>query len=312
MRVLVTGGTGFVGLHFVQALLDSGASVRVPVHHRPLPDVLPAHRLERIDADLTRPDDCARCCADVDWVVHAAGGVGAAGVGDLAQMQGITLNLVLTARVLEAAWAQGVKKVLLFGSSTGYPPATHPVKESEMWSADPYEGYFGYGWMRRYIERLGELVDRRSTTRVAVCRPPAVYGRHDSFDAATSHVMAGLIRRAVEGETPLRVWGDGREVRDFLHVTDLARGGLALLGSEVDEPLNLGSGEATTVGALAGMVLDAVGRGGEAPLFDPSKPTAIPFRLVDITRARHLLGFAPRVTLGEGVADTVEWYRTHR
>lgn len=312
MRVLVTGGTGFVGLHFVQGLLDTGATVRVPLHLRALPSVLPASRLEIVDADLEQAQDCLRVCEGVDWVVHAAGAVGAAGVGPVAQMRGITLNLVLTARVLEAAWECGVKRVLLFGSTTGYPPVDHPVQEDEMWSADPYEGYFGYGWMRRYLERLGEFTTQRSDTRVMICRPTAVYGRHDHFAPETSHVVAGLIRRAVEGESPLRVWGDGRDVRDFIHVTDLARGGLALLESGAITPVNLGSGEATTTAEVAARVLSALGRPVTDLLLDPTKPTAIPYRCVDITRARRLLGFSPRVTLTDGIADTVEWYRASR
>ena len=101
--------------------------------------------------------------------------------------------------------------------------------------------YFGYGWMRRYFEMLGEFVSRQSSTRVAIVRPTAVYGRHDDFEPATSHFVPALVRRAVERARPFEVWGTGDETRDLLHVTDLARGCLlALEHHACADPVNIG------------------------------------------------------------------------
>ena len=146
-KVLITGGTGFVGSHFVKALLDEGARIRVPVHIRPL--VFPDERVETISADLTRREDCRVACRDVDYVFHCAGAVAAAAVSTSNPMSAITTNLILTAQMLEGAWSEGVKRFLVFSSSTGYPAADYPIKEEEMWAGPTYPGYFGYGWMRR-------------------------------------------------------------------------------------------------------------------------------------------------------------------
>jgi GDP-L-fucose synthase len=307
-RVLVTGGSGFVGTHFVQALLELGARIRVPVHRRPM--VVQDPRIELVQADLTRLEDCRAACEGMQYVIHAAGAVAAAGVTATNPMAAMTTNLVLTAQTLQAAWDTGVERYLVFGSSTGYPVTTHPVKEEEMWSGPTHPSYFGYGWMRRYLERISEFAASRSRLGIALVRPTAVYGRYDNFDPATSHVIPALIRRAVARESPFEVWGTGNEVRDFLHVSDLVRGCLLMLEKHaVCDPVNIGYGRTVTIKDVVGAILKAAGHDRAQVVFDSSKPTAIPVRMVDTSKAKRLLGFEPSVSLEAGLADTVRWYR---
>jgi GDP-L-fucose synthase len=306
-KVLVTGGTGFVGSHIIEALLRRGARVRVPLHRSALgfKDAL----VETIPADLTNLNHCLKVCEGVDYIIHAAGAVGSAAVKVDKAMAAITANLVLTALMLQAAWAEGVKRFLLFGSSTGYPASDYPIKEEEMWEAPPYQGYFGYGWMRRYLERLGEFVHGQSQMRIALVRPTAVYGRRDNFDPESSHVIPALIRRAAARENPFEVWGSGDVVRDFLHVSDLARACLLMLEKyAVCDPVNIGYGQGITIKEIVHFILEAAGHENAKVVFNTSKPAAIPIRLVDTAKAKEFLGFEPEITLKEGIRDTVDWY----
>lgn len=307
--VLVTGGTGFVGGHFVEDLLTRGARVRATRRRRPPSFDDP--RIQWIEADLNRREECLRACQGADMVIHAAGSVGAAGVGPQDALLGMGDILALTNAVLWAAWGAKVPRVLVFGSSTGYPAADHPVREEEFWDGPVHPSYDGYGWARRYVERLAEFTARRSGMHVAVVRPGAIYGRHDNFDPATGHVMAGLIRRAEARETPYVVWGSGGEERDFLHVRDFVRGSLLVLekGGSCD-PVNIASGESVSIAALARLVLKVCGHDVE-PAFDPTRPTAIPKRLIAIDKARAL-GFAPTIALEDGLTDTIRWLREAR
>lgn len=178
-----------------------------------------------------------------------------------------------------------------------------------MWSGPTYPAYFGYGWMRRYLERISEFVVTKSAMKIALVRPSAVYGRHDNFDPITSHVIPALIRRAVEKQNPFVVWGSGDEVRDFLHVSDLVRGCLLMLEHHATcDPVNLGYGEAVTIRQVVEAILAAAGHEGAELIFDTTKPSTIPFRMVDTSKARSLFGFQPQVTLADGLADTVKWY----
>ena len=307
-NVLVTGGTGFVGTHLVKYLLASGAKVRVPIHDRNLVEA--DLDVELVSANLIDAEECLKATKNMDYVFHAAGAVSAAGVTATNPMSAITTNLILTARVLEASWRNGVECCQIFGSSTGYPPSDHPIKEEEMWSGDTYPGYFGYGWMRRYLEKLSEFVAQKSDTRIALVRPTATYGRYDNFDLKTSHVIPALIRKAVERHSPYEVWGSGNEVRDFLHVNDLARGCLLVLEKKSGcDPVNLGYGEAVTVKEIISHILSAAGHQNAEIFFNSDRPGTIPFRMVDTSKATHELNFSPAVSLEEGLADTVTWFR---
>ncbi len=308
-KVLVTGGTGFIGNHIVQALLDQGTAIRIPVHNRPL--IVKNSRIETVSADLTNPSDCLSVMNKIDYVFHAAGAVGAAGVKDYHLMEGITKNLTLTANILQAAWAGGVEKIIIFGSSTGYPVFSHPVKEEEMWLDEPHPSYFGYGWMRRYLEKLGEYVSRQSPCKVVIIRPSAVYGPGDNFTESTSHVIPALIKRAVQGENPYVVWGKGDEVRDFIHVADFARACLlAMEKCSHFDPINIGSGKVNTISEIVSLILAASERNDIPVVFDSTKPVTIPFRMIDTEKARHLLGFEPQISLENGIIDTVSWYKS--
>lgn len=296
-----------MGRYLVQSLLAQGAHVRVTVHQRPL--AVGDSRVTAVQADLTQLADCLRAVAGVDYVFHAAGAVGSAAVQASCVMDQIADNLVLTARLVQAAWSEGVKRLLLFSSSTVYPATTHPVREAEAWDAPPFEGYMGYGWMRRYLEKLAEFVMTQTRMKIAVVRPTAIYGPYDNFDLGSCHVLPALMRRAVEKQNPFVVWGNGHDVRDFLHVQDLARGCLLMLEhGATGEPLNIGYGQGVTIRELLPLILEAAGYQQADVQFDDSRPTALPVRRVDTSQAKALLGFEPAISLEKGIAETVAWY----
>jgi GDP-L-fucose synthase len=306
--VLVTGGAGFVGTHIVQELLKTGARVRVPIHKRSL--IIKDKRIETMEADLMTQEDCLRVCKGVDYVFHAAGAVSAAGVSVSGSMSAITVNLILTSQMLQAAWESGVGRFLVFSSSTGYPAADYPIAEDEMWGKEPHASYSGYGWMRRYLEKISDFVNAKSNTKIALVRPTAVYGRFDNFDLKTSHVIPALIRRAVAKEDPFIVWGTGNEVRDFLHITDLAKGCLLMLEKHAScDPVNIGYGKTVTIKEIVAIILKASGDDKAKLVFDSSKPTTIPFRMVDTSKAKKILNFQPQMSLEDGLKDTIEWYK---
>jgi len=310
--VLVTGGTGFVGTHIVQELLKHGAKIRVPLHRRPL--MIQDERIETIQADLTRKEECFGVFKGVDYVFHAAGAVGSAGVmKNVADtFAGITTNLILTTQVLHAALAENVERILLLSSSTVYPVTDHPVREEEAWSGPTHPSYFGYGWMKRYLEKMAEFISANSSIKIALIRPTAVYGRWDNFDLSSGHVIPALVRKAVERKDPYEVWGSGKEIRDFLHVTDVARASLLLLEKyATGDPVNVGYGKVVEIKDIVRIILKAAGHERAQVIFNASKPTTIPVRMVDTSKAKRILGFEPQINLEEGLEDAVNWYRKY-
>ena len=310
--VLVTGGTGFIGAHIVEELLKQDAKIRIPVHNRPVH--IKDRNIEVIDVNLADKKDCMLAAEGVDYIFHAAGYVGAAGVTQGRVItQAITGNFVLLSNMLDAAWEKGVERFLVLSSSTVYPDFKYPVKEDEAWAGPVHPSYFGYGWSKRYLERFTEFVASRSDMKIAIARPTAVYGRLDNFDLESCHVIPALIRKATEKRDPYEVWGSGEEVRDFVHVRDLARGSLLILEKYAKtDPVNIGYGKSVTIKEVVKIILEASNYNDANVVFNTSMPSNIPFRAVDVSKAEKLLGFKSRVSLEEGLTDTVNWYKEIR
>jgi GDP-L-fucose synthase len=307
-KVLVAGGSGFVGTHFVLQLLEMGAHVRVPIHLRPMEINDP--RVEIVKGDLQSPDDCLRMLKDIEIVCNPSGAVSSAGVTQERHMEIIARNLITSVRLIQAAWLAGVERFLVISSHTTYPGANYPIKEEEIWSGPPHPAYFSYSWMRRYVETLAQFAHEKSKTKFAIVRPTAVFGEYDNYDPVTCHVVPALIVKAVQRLAPYPVWGTGDEVRDFAHVSDLVRGCLVVLEKHaVCDAVNIGYGKTVTIREVVNAVLKAADYSDAKVEFDASKPTTIPFRMVDTSKAKRLFGFEAQVSLDAGLKRTVDWYR---
>mgnify|MGYP001291435657 CR=1 FL=1 len=159
-KVVVTGGSGFVGTHFIQELLDRGANVRTSIHKSPLK--IQDDRIEVLEnIDLTKLDDAMKLVEGVDFVIHCAGYIGHPSSIPTDYQIGLNQINVIT-NVLEACYKSNVGRFLDLNSSTGYPDRRYPITEDEFWDDEPYISYYGYGWMRRYREKLMEHVSKFS------------------------------------------------------------------------------------------------------------------------------------------------------
>jgi GDP-L-fucose synthase len=310
--VLVTGATGLIGGNLVRRLLAEGASVRA-TRHRAAPSV---HHdaLEYVPCDLTNGEDCRDVVKDVRYVFHCAAVTSGAAAVAADPMTHVTPNLLMNAQLLQAAHAAGVEKFLWLSSTTGYPESDRPVREEEMFVGEPFEKYYCGGWTKRFTEILcrmyGEKLSRRMAT--IVLRPTNVYGPGDKFDSERSHVAAALLRKVVERHDPIEVWGTGDDVRDLIYVDDFVEAALlALRKLDAHTAVNVGLGKGYSVKQILQTLLELEGYTDAAVVYNTERPTMIPFRLVDVTRARDLLGFRARTELREGLEKTIAWYKAH-
>lgn len=310
-KVLVAGGAGFVGTNLLKRLLGLGAQVRATTHHKP--PVITDDRIEYLNCDLTSPADCRRAVAGMDYVFMCAANTSGAAVMAATPLVHVTPNIIMNAQMLEAAYTAGVKKFIWLSSNAAYPPSDdRPIKEEEMFEGDPYETYFGVGWMKRYTEILCRLYSQKlkRTMPTVVLRPSNIYGPHDDFDFATSHVMAALIRRVVERHDPFEVWGNGEDVRDWIYIDDFIDA-LIMAAEKIESynPINIGLGTGYRIKEALQMMLEIDDYPGARVKYDPSKPSMIPVRLIDTGKAEKMLGFKARTGLKEGIGKTIAWYR---
>lgn len=311
MKILVTGAAGFLGANVTEELLHRGAVVRGTIHKRQ--PVIKDPSIEYVQADLTNKDDCARVVVGMDYVFMCAASTGGAGIALASPLSVATPNIIMNTLMLDAAYAAKIKKFVFISSNAVYPAYDHAVKEDEMMSGPPFDKYFPAAWAKRFAEILCETYSAKIKDPMAtvVVRPANMYGPLDNFDPERSHVVPGLIRKVVERHNPLEVWGDGMDIKDLIYVKDFIEG-LLLAFEKVDtyDPINIGTGIPVSVNDVLHAALEVEGYNDAKIVYNPSKPTMIPKRLLDVSKAQRLLGFTAKTPLKEGIAKTIEWYKS--
>lgn len=313
-KVLVAGGSGFIGSNLIERLLGERAEIRATVHKNDA--VIRDRRIEYVRADLTRSEDCRKVVKGVDLVFMCAASTSGAATIASNPLVHVTPNVVMNTRMLEAAYLAGVGKFVWISSSVGYPPSDdRPVREEEFFDGDPYETYFASGWMKRYTEILcrlySEKLERAMPT--VVVRPSNIYGPRDKFDEETSHVTAALVRKVAERQDPLVVWGTGDDIRDVIYIDDFVEA-LVKASERVDtyDPINVACGRGFSLKEILRNLLEIEGYTDARVVYDKSKPSMIPVRQIDVGKARSLLGFEPKIGLKVGLSRTMDWYKKQK
>ncbi len=307
-KVLIAGGAGFFGINLTKRFLKLGAEVRVSLHQN-----VPRWRdssVKYVTVDLEKSEDCMLLCKGMDFLIIAAANSSGAGVIEKTPLLHLTPNLIMNARLLESAYAQGITKTLFFSSNTVYPLTDFPVNESDT-NFEYFDKYYIVGWMKRFSEIMCDMYSNHITEpmKTIIIRPGNAYGPFDKFAPEKSKVIPALIRRAVERENPFVVWGNGKDLKDFIYIDDLVDGTiLALEKLQSADPINIASGKAITIREVLSFILKASSYENADVRFDESMPSMIPKRMINIEKANESLGFVPKVNIEEGIERTVRWY----
>ena len=304
-RVLVTGGSGFLGSAVLRRLADLGATEVVA----PSSSDFDLRRVDEVDAmiDEHRPQ----------LIIHLAARVGGIGA-NMARPSDLYLdNLLMGTYVLDAARRLNVDKTVVVGTICSYPKHTPvPFQEGSLWQGYPEETNAPYG-----IAKLAQLTQLQANRlqygqRAIYLMPTNLYGPGDKFHPAVSHVIPALIKKCVDavesGADHMEVWGSGSASREFLYVDDAANGVLLAAERYDDgEPANLGTNSERPIRDLVQLIAKLVGFDGEIR-WDTSKPDGQPRRRVDASRAAERFGFVAEVSFEDGLQQTIEWYRANR
>jgi len=310
-RVLVTGGAGFIGSHLVEALSKSNAELKVVDSFENgsqtnIESVL--DKVELVRGDLRDFDKCLKVCQDVDIVLNLAAKVAGVAYNSKFPADMFRTNLVIGMNMLEAARMCDVERFLNVSSACVYRRDSHvPTTEDEGFVGDPEHSNLGYGWAKRVLELQARLYSQQYGMQVINVRPFNSYGPRDHFDVESGHVIPSLIRKIMNGDNPLIVWGDGSQTRSFIYVDDTVRGMILATERSAGGPINIGSPEEISVANLAKLIISLTNSKIQMR-FDTSRPSGQPRRCPDITRAKSDIGFETTVPLTEGLKKTIDWY----
>jgi GDP-L-fucose synthase len=299
-RILVTGGTGFLGRVVVRLLEQRGDTVIA---------------LGRKDGDLTLASTVNVSIARQrpDAVIHLAALCGGIGANRESPADFLTANALMGLHVLRACVDWKVPKVVMMGTICAYPKFTPvPFNEDDMWNGYPEETNAPYGVAKRMLLVAAQAYRAQYGLNAVTLFPTNLYGVGDTFEGEDNHVIPALIARlfraAQMGEQAVTLWGDGMPTREFLYVEDCAEAIVKTLDVYNEPgPLNLGSGEEVSIRDLATMIAEVVDFRGKLE-WDTSKPNGQPRRKVDSSRAHAALGWRSKVKIAEGLRRTFERY----
>jgi len=312
IRVFVAGHSGMVGSALMRRLT--------------LGENLQVLTCEREKLDLTRQLEVERFFASeaVDHVYLAAAKVGGILSNNTYPAHFIRENLQIQTNVIRAAHQAGVKRLLFLGSSCIYPRlAEQPISEDALLTGPLEPTNEPYAVAKIAGIRMCESYRRQYNRDFRSVMPTNLYGPYDNFDLETSHVLPALLSRFHRakqlGERQVLVWGTGAPRREFLHVDDMAAACVAVMNMGAEDfwaavpprnsQVNIGCGQDVSIAELAGLVAEVTGFDGEI-VFDATKPDGTPRKLLDISRVKAM-GWSPRITLREGIAQTYRWMCEH-
>jgi len=305
VRVLVTGGGGFLGRFVVGKLRARGCQEIVVPRSK--------------DCDLRERDAIVRMLQETrpDILIHLAAVVGGIGANRANPGRFFYDNAIMGLQLMEYARQFNVPKFVALGTICAYPKFTPvPFTEADLWNGYPEETNAPYGLAKKMLLVQAQAYRAQFGFNAIYLLPTNLYGPGDNFDLETGHVIPAIIRKCLEakeeGRPEIVLWGDGSPTREFLYVEDAAEA-IVLAAERYDgpEPVNLGVGEETSIRDLVQMVASEVGFTGRLT-WDTSKPNGQPRRCVDPSRAKELFGFEARYGLRDGISKTVSWFLAHR
>ncbi len=300
-KCLVTGGTGMIGRALVDSLLRKGNEITtVSLDKENIPGT------KNVILDLRNFKDCVDVAKGHDFIFHLAGIKGSPKLTATKPASFFVNTTMFNTNMLEAIF-RAKPEWALYTSSVGVYAPAEVFKEDGMWDTlpSPYDKFAGWA------KRMGELQIEaykieHNWNKFSIIRPSNVFGAYDNFDLDTCMVVPATIRKVIEADEQITVWGDGSPIRDFVYSKQVSDQMIFMVENEISEPLNCGSGDPISIKEMVETVIKQVGKTLNI-IWDTNKPSGDKYRTMDMSKAASY-GFKPTYPFEIGIRETINWY----
>ena len=302
-KILVTGGTGMIGIPLVKKLLKKNAKVTVVSLDNKSRCPKGAKFLKK---DLRDFKNCLKVCKNKDIIFHLAGIKGSPKMASEKPASFLYPTISFSLNMLEAARLSNVKNYLFTSSVGVYSPAKI-FYEKDVWNTMPSKNDWYAGWAKRICELQVQAYKKEFNFKnISIIRPANVYGPHDNFDIENAMVIPSLINKAIQNKKTLEVWGDGKPIRDFIFSEDVADAMIEMIEKNIDGPLNIGSGKGYSISEIAKTIANNVPNGPRKIVWKKQSFKVIK-RILSMSKS-NAFGIKSRTTLKDGIINTIDWF----
>lgn len=314
IKILIAGGSGFVGTNFLKKI-SKIKKFQVNATFFKSKKFKKINSVRYIKTNLLNKKNCERVTKNIDIVLMSAAISSGAKIMAHSPLSHLTPNLIMNSLMLEAAYKNNVKKFIFLSSNTVYPSKSYSMKETDS-NYTFFEGYHIVAWMKKFTEEMCQMYSLKIKKKMQtlIIRPGNLYGPFDKYDWKKSKVIAATVRKVYEKHSPILVWGDGKDLKDFLYIDDFVECLIKLIQKDtgVFNIFNIASGKNVTIRELLQKLLKINNMKNWKIVFDKTKPSLIPVRKIDISKIKRFIKWTPKMPIEQGLKNTLDWYEKNK